>query len=80
MASSDARSKSEKVKFLDSKQAYVRAMNADGLTIIEGTGTLGSIYSPMTCAHEHGQQHGVRNAKLFRQKSTSLPKNMLRKA
>ncbi|KIW00208.1 uncharacterized protein PV09_08248 [Verruconis gallopava] len=34
---SSARSKSEKVKFLDSKQAYVRAMNADGLTVIEGT-------------------------------------------
>ena len=35
---SSARSKSGKVKFLDSKQAYVRAMNADGVTVIEGTG------------------------------------------
>lgn len=36
---SSARSKSGKVKFLDSKQAYVRAMNADGVTVIEGTAT-----------------------------------------
>lgn len=44
-----ARSKSEKVKFLDSKQAYVRAMNSDGLTIIEGTGMRGkSTESPWT--------------------------------
>lgn len=28
-----------KIKILDSKQAYVRAMNANGLTVIEGTGS-----------------------------------------
>lgn len=36
--SASARSSNPNVKFLDSKQAYVRAMNADGLAIIEGTG------------------------------------------
>ena len=42
MSNSDvtARPKSEKVKFLDSRQAYVRAMNAEGVTVIEGTGEL----------------------------------------
>jgi hypothetical protein len=40
MATTEAatKSKSEHVGFLDSKQAYVRAMNADGVTVIEGTG------------------------------------------
>lgn len=60
---SSARSKSNKVKFLDSKQAYVRAMNADGVTVIEGIGMTASL---IRCNQMIiGQQLGVRSARLL---------------
>lgn len=74
---SSARPKSDKVKFLDSKQAYVRAMNADGVTVIEGTGKSAS--SIHNCQLTTAQQLGVHNARLFRRRWTSWQKKMLKK-